>query len=160
MYMCVIIPCSTSLNILLSLPVVLSFCCSVFLLFFCLSSLLLLCLSIVWSLCPSVLSFYRSVLLSVCLTFCPCVILSFCCFVFLPYCPFCLSVLMSLCHSFFLSVHLRLYFLPSSSTSAMMASSASFLTLSPIICRISFTVSDWTTPSWQNPLKHFIKTEK
>ena len=49
-------------------------------------------------------------------------------------------------------------FLPSSSTSAMMASKASFWTLKPIISRMLSTVEDWTTPSLQNPLKHFIST--
>ena len=103
MYQYVIEPCSTSLNIFLSLPVILSFCCSVFMSIFTGVFLsfdryvLLFCIYIV-------LSFYRSVLLSVCLSvflsFCPCVLLSFGCFVFLPYCPFCLSVLMS----FFLSI--------------------------------------------------------
>ena len=50
--------------------------------------------------------------------------------------------------------------LPSSSTSAIMSSSADFWTRSPIIWRISPTVSAKTTPSLQNPLKHFIKTGK
>lgn len=48
---------------------------------------------------------------------------------------------------------------PSSSTSLMMSSSAVFCTRSPIICRMSDTVSTFTTPSLQKPLKHFISTE-
>ena len=41
-----------------------------------------------------------------------------------------------------------------------MASKASFLTRSPIICKISSTVVACMTPSLQNPLKHFMSTAK
>ena len=74
-----------------------------------------------------------------------------------------ISLSTSLSVSLFLSVTTydttKNQFLPSSSTSAMIASKASCLTLSPIMDRISLTVSAWTTPSLQKPLKHFIKTE-
>lgn len=47
---------------------------------------------------------------------------------------------------------------PSSSTSSMMSCKAFCWTLSPIIWRISPTVSALTTPLLQKPLKHFIRT--